>query len=116
MAMTLTSSSFPQGGAIPKQYTCDGEGRSPELRWSGAPEWLKDMVLRRVWPDHLSYEELVDEMDAAMKFPGTTNAWTMPIKNRIDMLTTGIRTPIGVKVFGPDLKKIEARMVYPQTR
>ncbi len=75
-------------------------------RW--APEWLEDMVLRRIWPDHLSYEELVDEMDAAMKFPGTTNAWTMPIKNRIDMLTTGIRTPIGVKVFGPDLKKIEA--------
>ncbi|HEU0091472.1 MAG TPA: efflux RND transporter permease subunit [Vicinamibacteria bacterium] len=75
-------------------------------RW--APEWLKDFVLRRIWPDHLSYEELVDEMDAAMKFPGTTNAWTMPIKNRIDMLTTGIRTPIGVKVFGPDLEKIEA--------
>ena len=75
-------------------------------RW--APEWVKDFVLRRIWPDHLSYEELVDEMDAAMKFPGTTNAWTMPIKNRIDMLTTGIRTPIGVKVFGPDLEKIEA--------
>jgi Cu(I)/Ag(I) efflux system membrane protein CusA/SilA len=75
-------------------------------RW--APEWLKNAVLRRIWPDHLSYEELVEEMDAAMKFPGTTNAWTMPIKNRIDMLTTGIRTPIGVKVFGPDLKKIEA--------
>jgi copper/silver efflux system protein len=75
-------------------------------RW--APEWLKAVLLRRIWPDHLSYEELVEEMDAAMKFPGTTNAWTMPIKNRIDMLTTGIRTPIGVKVFGPDLKKIES--------
>ena len=75
-------------------------------RW--APEWLKATVLRQIWPDHLSYEELVDEMDAAMKLPGTTNAWTMPIKNRIDMLSTGIRTPVGVKVFGPDLKKIEA--------
>jgi Cu(I)/Ag(I) efflux system membrane protein CusA/SilA len=75
-------------------------------RW--APEWFKALLLRRIWPDHLSYEELVEEMDAAMKFPGTTNAWTMPIKNRIDMLTTGIRTPIGVKVFGPDLKKIES--------
>ena len=42
-------------------------------------------------------------MDAALRFPGITNAWTMPIKNRIDMLTTGIRTPIGIKVFGPDL-------------
>ena len=47
-------------------------------------------------------------MDAAMQFPGTTNAWTMPIRNRIDMLTTGIRTPVGIKVFGPDLKQIEA--------
>ncbi|PYQ48637.1 MAG: CusA/CzcA family heavy metal efflux RND transporter, partial [Acidobacteria bacterium] len=85
------------------------EWRSKD-RWysSWAPEWFKATVLRRVWPDHLSYEELVDEMDAAMKFPGTTNAWPMPIKNRIDMLTTGIRTPIGVKVFGPDLKKTEA--------
>ena len=75
-------------------------------RW--APDWLKGLLLRRIWPDRLSYEELVDEMDAAMRFPGTTNAWTMPIKNRIDMLTTGIRTPIGIKVFGPDLKEIEA--------
>jgi Cu(I)/Ag(I) efflux system membrane protein CusA/SilA len=75
-------------------------------RW--APEWFKDLLLRRIWPDRLSYEELVNEMDEAMRFPGTTNAWTMPIKNRIDMLTTGIRTPIGIKVFGPDLKQIEA--------
>jgi copper/silver efflux system protein len=46
-------------------------------------------------------------MDAALKIPGVTNAWTMPIKARIDMLTTGVRTPIGIKVFGPDLKEIE---------
>jgi copper/silver efflux system protein len=91
------------------------EWRSKDRWYSGwAPEWLKNALLRRIWPDHLSYEELVDEMDAAMKFPGTTNAWTMPIKNRIDMLTTGIRTPIGVKVFGPDLKKIEA--IFRTTR
>jgi Cu(I)/Ag(I) efflux system membrane protein CusA/SilA len=82
----------------------------PKPRWYSrwAPEWLKAALLRRLWPDRISHEELVDEMDAALRFPGTTNAWTMPIKNRIDMLTTGIRTPIGVKVFGPDLKKIEA--------
>ena len=81
----------------------------PKDRWysSWAPDWLKGL-LRRIWPDRLSYDELVEEMDAAMRFPGTTNAWTMPIKNRIDMLTTGIRTPIGIKVFGPDLKEIEA--------
>jgi copper/silver efflux system protein len=75
-------------------------------RW--APEWLKASLLRRFWPDRISYDDLIAEMDAAMRFPGTTNAWTMPIKNRIDMLTTGIRTPIGVKVFGPDLVQIEA--------
>jgi Cu(I)/Ag(I) efflux system membrane protein CusA/SilA len=46
-------------------------------------------------------------MDAALKIPGTTNAWTMPIKNRIDMLTTGVRTPVGIKVLGDDLKEIE---------
>jgi Cu(I)/Ag(I) efflux system membrane protein CusA/SilA len=42
-------------------------------------------------------------MDRAMQFPGVTNAWTMPIKGRIDMLTTGVRTPIGIKIFGADL-------------
>jgi Cu(I)/Ag(I) efflux system membrane protein CusA/SilA len=73
-----------------------------------APEWLKAGVLRRVWPDRISFEDLVDEMDAALRLPGTTNAWTMPIRNRIDMLTTGIRTPVGVKVFGTDLAGIEA--------
>jgi Cu(I)/Ag(I) efflux system membrane protein CusA/SilA len=46
-------------------------------------------------------------MDRAMQFPGVTNAWTMPIKGRIDMLTTGVRTPIGIKIFGADLKEIE---------
>ncbi len=56
----------------------------------------------------ISYEQLINEMDQALKIPGTTNAWTMPIKNRIDMLTTGVRTPIGIKIFGSDFKKIEA--------
>ena len=46
-------------------------------------------------------------MDRALQIPGTTNAWTMPIKARIDMLSTGIRTPVGIKVFGADLKEIE---------
>jgi Cu(I)/Ag(I) efflux system membrane protein CusA/SilA len=79
-------------------------------RWySGrAPEWSQSLVLRHVWPDRISWDELTAEMDAAMQIPGTTNAWTMPIKARIDMLTTGVRTPVGVKVFGPDLKEIEA--------
>ncbi|MDL1949099.1 efflux RND transporter permease subunit [Acidobacteria bacterium ACD] len=80
----------------------------PRERWysSWAPGWLAS-ALRPFWRDRITYEELVDEMDRAMKIPGTTNAWTMPIKGRIDMLTTGVRTPIGIKVFGDDLATIE---------
>ena len=48
---------------------------------------------------------LIAEMDKALQFPGVSNAWTMPIKARIDMLSTGIRTPVGVKVFGTDLAR-----------
>ena len=85
----------------------ESEWRKKE-RWysSWAPEWLAG-VFRHVWGDRISHDELVDEMDRALKIPGTTNAWTMPIKARIDMLSTGIRTPIGIKVFGADLKEIE---------
>ena len=64
-------------------------------------------ALRPFWPDRISHDELVDELDAALRIPGTTNAWTMPIKARIDMLSTGVRTPIGIKVFGKDLREIE---------
>jgi len=59
------------------------------------------------WPYRITDEQLIEKMDQALKIPGTTNAWTMPIKNRIDMLTTGVRTPIGIKIFGADLKQIE---------
>ena len=77
-------------------------------RWysSWAPEWFRP-ILRPLWPDRLSWDELVDEMDAALRIPGVTNAWTMPIKARTDMLSTGVRTPIGIKVFGADTKEIE---------
>jgi Cu(I)/Ag(I) efflux system membrane protein CusA/SilA len=85
----------------------ENEWRARE-RWysSWSPEWLAS-VFRHVWRDRISHDELVDEMDRALKIPGTTNAWTMPIKARIDMLSTGIRTPIGIKVFGSDLNEIE---------
>jgi Cu(I)/Ag(I) efflux system membrane protein CusA/SilA len=59
------------------------------------------------WRKGMTWDKLVEEMDRALRLPGVANAWTMPIKNRIDMLSTGIRTPVGVKIFGPDLKKIE---------
>lgn len=74
--------------------------------WKWAPSWLI-AAFRRITPDHISTEQLVEEMNAALTLPGASNAWTMPIKNRIDMLTTGIRTPVGIKVYGSNLKEIE---------
>jgi Cu(I)/Ag(I) efflux system membrane protein CusA/SilA len=59
------------------------------------------------WRPGMTWDKLVEEMDKKMRLPGVANAWTMPIKNRIDMLSTGIRTPVGIKIFGPDLGKIE---------
>src|SRR5262249_50267804 len=59
------------------------------------------------WRPGMTPDRLIDEMDRALQFPGVSNAWTMPIRARIDMLATGIRTPVGVKVIGPDLSIIE---------
>ncbi len=72
------------------------------------PEFAKP-PFRAIWPEerHITWKELVAQFDSAMQMPGWTNAWTMPIKTRIDMLSTGIRTPIGVKIFGTDLNEIE---------
>ena len=79
-------------------------------RWYSdwAPGWLKP-VFRPVWPEQrpMTWDELTTEMDGKMQFPGWTNAWTMPIKTRVDMLATGVRTPIGIKVFGTDVQEIE---------
>ncbi|MEZ4588284.1 MAG: CusA/CzcA family heavy metal efflux RND transporter [Gemmatimonadales bacterium] len=60
------------------------------------------------WRAGMSYEQLVAAMDSAVRLPGVTNAWTMPIKGRIDMLATGIRTAVGIKIFGPDLDTLQA--------
>jgi Cu(I)/Ag(I) efflux system membrane protein CusA/SilA len=83
----------------------------PVPRWysSWAPEWL-ERILRHGWRDRITREELIygpKGLNQAMQFPGWTNAWTMPIKNRIDMLSTGVRTPVGIKILGGDLKTIQ---------
>jgi Cu(I)/Ag(I) efflux system membrane protein CusA/SilA len=86
----------------------ESEWRTRDRWYSGRlPGFLKP-ILRPLWPETISWDELVNEMNASLQLPGQTNAWTMPIKNRIDMLTTGIRTPVGIKVFGSDLNEIEA--------
>jgi copper/silver efflux system protein len=87
----------------------------PESDWRPVARWYSSMALpgwikawaRSVWRDRITWDQLVDEMDQALRIPGQTNAWTMPIKARIDMLSTGVRTPVGIKVFGADLGVIQ---------
>jgi Cu(I)/Ag(I) efflux system membrane protein CusA/SilA len=64
---------------------------------------LKD---EKSWPPGMTMDKLVQELNDAVQFPGLTNAWTMPIKTRIDMLSTGIKTPVGIKLLGPDLQTL----------
>lgn len=82
------------------------EWRKIERWYSGIPEFVKG-PFQRIWPETISEESLVDEMNEKLSFIGMPNIWTMPIKNRIDMLSTGIRSPIGIKIFGADLKTIQ---------
>ncbi len=97
--------------AFPEVEHVFGKAGRAETSTDPAPFSMMAIVVelkpKEHWRPGLSYEGLVDEMDRALRFPGVTNAWTMPIRNRIDMLTTGIRTPVGIKIFGPDLKQIE---------
>ena len=73
---------------------------------SWAPEWMLPL-LRRVTSDRISQEQLVAELDKALTLPGVSNAWTMPVQARTAMLATGIRTPIGLKITGSDLREID---------
>jgi copper/silver efflux system protein len=70
-------------------------------------ETIIQLKPRSAWPDGETYEELVAKLNQRLQLPGWTNAWTMPIKTRVDMLTTGVRTPVGIKVFGQDLAGID---------
>ena len=85
----------------------------PESEWRKVPRWYSGFPgflqapLRPIWPDRLTWEDIIKELDGKMQFPGVSNAWTMPIKARIDMLSTGVRTPVGIKISGKDLKEIE---------
>ena len=94
----------------------------PESQWrekprwysSWAPGWLKS-ILRTAWRDRITEEELVAELDETLQLPGISNAWTMPIKARLDMLSTGIRTPVGIKVMGSDLAAIQRIAIEVET-
>jgi copper/silver efflux system protein len=84
-----------------------GEWRKvPTWYSSWAPEWAQ-RIFRRITSDRIAQEQLVAELDRALTLPGVSNAWTMPVKARTAMLSTGIRTPIGLKITGSDLKEID---------
>ena len=82
------------------------EWRKVDTWYSWMPEWMK-YPFRHITPDRISTDQLIEQMNQALKMPGLSNAWTMPIRGRIDMLTTGIRTPVGLKITGADLSVIE---------
>ncbi|HKW15235.1 MAG TPA: efflux RND transporter permease subunit, partial [Candidatus Krumholzibacteria bacterium] len=85
----------------------------PPSEWRSKPRFFSHWpmpvrhMLGHLWPEHISYDELIDDMDRALQIPGNVNAWTMPIKGRIDMLSTGVRTPVGIKVFGANVDELQ---------
>ncbi len=98
--------------SFPEVHHVFGKVGRAETATDPAPLAMLETTIRlkpkEEWPDpEKTVKELMDEMDAAINFPGLSNAWTMPIKTRIDMLSTGIKTPIGIKVSGPDLSVLE---------
>ena len=97
---------------FPEVHHVFGKVGRAETATDSAPLAMIETTVRlkpkEEWPDPgKTTKELMSEMDAAIQFPGLANAWTMPIKTRIDMLSTGIKTPIGIKVSGPDLNVLQ---------
>jgi Cu(I)/Ag(I) efflux system membrane protein CusA/SilA len=95
---------------FPEVASVFGKAGRAETATDPAPLSMIETVIvlkpQSEWRAGMTKERLLAEMDEAVRFPGLQNAWTMPIKARVDMLTTGIRTPIGIKVFGKDLHEI----------
>jgi len=86
----------------------------PQSEWRKAPVWYSSWarnsllsLLRHITPDHISEQQLISEMNQALKIPGLSNSWTMPIRGRTEMLSTGMRTPVGLKIQGADLNRIQ---------
>ncbi len=96
---------------LPEVKTVFGKIGRAETATDPAPLTMIETVIqlkpKNEWREGVTTESLRKELDQLVKFPGLTNAWVMPIKTRIDMLATGIKTPVGIKVSGPDLKEIE---------
>ncbi|MCA9481374.1 MAG: efflux RND transporter permease subunit, partial [Nitrospira sp.] len=97
--------------AFPEVERVFGKAGRAETSTDPAPFSMMETVVilksHDQWRPGMTYDRLVEEMDRTLQFPGVTNTWTMPIKGRLDMLTTGVRTPVGIKIFGADLPQIE---------
>jgi Cu(I)/Ag(I) efflux system membrane protein CusA/SilA len=92
---------------FPEVDTVLGKAGRAETSTDPAPLSMFESVIVLKPHPGISTDQLVEKMNAALNLPGVSNAWTMPIKGRIDMLTTGVRTPVGIKVYGPDIRTIE---------
>ncbi|PWB90590.1 CusA/CzcA family heavy metal efflux RND transporter [Methylocystis sp. MitZ-2018] len=97
--------------SFPEVQSAYGKAGRASTATDPAPLEMSETVIqlkpKDQWRSGITIDKLIAEMDVALQFPGVSNAWTMPIRNRIDMLATGIRTPIGVKIFGRDLSQME---------
>ncbi|GGP68493.1 cation transporter [Shewanella algicola] len=96
---------------VPEVKTVFGKVGRAESATDPAPLTMVETFIqlkpKSEWREGLTTESLKQELDSLVKLPGVTNAWVMPIKTRIDMLATGIKTPVGIKIAGPNLKEIE---------
>jgi copper/silver efflux system protein len=97
--------------SFPEVESVFGKAGRAQTATDPAPTEMFETIInlkpKSEWRPGVTVDSLKNEMDAALQFPGVSNAWTMPIRARIDMLSTGIRTPVGVKVFGTDLAQME---------
>ena len=97
--------------SFPEVESVFGKAGRAQTATDPAPTEMFETIInlkpKSEWRPGVTSESLKTEMDAALQFPGVSNAWTMPIRARIDMLSTGIRTPVGVKVYGTDLGEME---------
>ncbi len=122
MPVSLPSMSITKAGELiqlqdriiksfPEVDSVFGKAGRAETATDPAPTEMFETVInlkpQETWPAGMTLDKLIADMNQALQFPGVSNAWTMPIKARIDMLSTGIRTPVGVKVYGNDLAEID---------
>ena len=96
---------------VPEVETVFGKSGRAQTATDPAPLSMFETIIQlkdpKLWRKNMTVDKIIEELDSRVKLPGLSNSWVMPIKTRIDMLSTGIKTPIGIKVFGPNFKVIQ---------